>query len=121
MGNDIDKMTRKSQEAMQAAAGLAESKQNPTVEPEHLLFELVKQSEGVVPRLIDKAGGSTKLLSDELMGKLAKLPTVSGTGTRPAGSQRIQKVFHGAEKQAQLMGDSFISTEHFFLSMMLGD
>ena len=54
MSNDIEKMTRKSQEAMQAAARLAERKNSPSVEPEHLLLELVQQSESIVPRLLDK-------------------------------------------------------------------
>ena len=38
---DIQKMTRKSQDAMQAAAKLAEQHKNSTVEPEHLLIELI--------------------------------------------------------------------------------
>ena len=122
MGNDIDKMTKKSQEAMQAAAGLAESKNHPTVEPEHLLFELIKQADGVVPRLIDRSGGQTKLLSDELLSKMSKFPTVTGAGSRTMAGARLQKVFQGAEKSAQSMGDSFISTEHFLISMLqVGD
>ena len=56
MANDMEKMTQKSQEAMQAAAQKAENKNNPTVEPEHLLTELLVQSEGIVPRVLEKMG-----------------------------------------------------------------
>ena len=43
MSQDVQKMTRKSQEAMQAAAQLAESLKHSVVESEHLLLELIEQ------------------------------------------------------------------------------
>ena len=57
--SDVEKMTVKAQEAMQAAAKMAESKGNSAVEPEHLLSQLVTQSDGFVPGLITQAGGHT--------------------------------------------------------------
>ncbi|NJL24279.1 MAG: hypothetical protein HC902_03275, partial [Calothrix sp. SM1_5_4] len=39
-------MTQKSQEAMQAAAKLAESRRNSAVEPEHLILEILRQEDG---------------------------------------------------------------------------
>jgi ATP-dependent Clp protease ATP-binding subunit ClpB len=118
--NDMDKMTRKSQEAMQATAQMAERRSNPSVEPEHLLTVLVQQSEGVVPRLIEKTGGSTKAILIDLDSKLEKLPKVSGGGQKVFASQRLVKVFSGAEEQMRKMGDAYISTEHFFLALLTG-
>ncbi|MBK7962993.1 MAG: ATP-dependent chaperone ClpB [Bdellovibrionales bacterium] len=121
-------MTRKSQEAMQAAAVQAEGLSNPYVEPEHLLTQLLLQSEGLVPRIIEKAqvadkstsdrGGGAKILIEELKNKVAKFPQITGTKQRPAGSGRLQKVFMGAEAIAREFGDSYVSTEHFLLSMI---
>ncbi len=117
---DIDKMTRKSQEAMKKAATLAEDKQNPQVDPEHLLYELVNQEEGIVPRLVEKSGVSPKVLSDLLNQRIAKFPTVTGASKIFAGP-RLEKLFKSAEKEARAKGDTFISTEHFLLASLKGD
>ncbi len=118
MANDIEKMTRKSQEAMQAAALAAERKGNPSVEPEHVLLELVQQSEGIVPRVLDKVQVPPAAFLQELRARLEKLPKVSGASSKTSASQRLQKVFTLAEGEASEWGDSFISTEHFFLAML---
>lgn len=118
MANDIEKMTRKSQEAMQAAALAAERKGNPSVEPEHLLLELVQQSEGIVPRVLDKVQVPPATFLQELRTRLDRLPQVSGGASKTSGSQRLQKIFNLAEGEASEWGDSFISTEHFFLAML---
>jgi ATP-dependent Clp protease ATP-binding subunit ClpB len=116
--NDIEKMTRKSQEAMQAAALVAERRGNPTVEPEHLLLVLIQQSEGIVPRLLEKAGVSNKALLIDLDTKLEKLPRVSGSSSKAQASQRLIKIFTKSEELAGEMGDAYISTEHFLLAML---
>ncbi|MGE5085677.1 MAG: ATP-dependent chaperone ClpB [Bacillota bacterium] len=120
MSNDIEKMTRKSQEAMQAAAKLAERKANPSVEPEHLLFELVQQSEGIIPRLLDKLNVAQADFLSELRKKIDRFPQVTGGGQKQFASPRLEKIFKGAEVEAEEWGDTYISTEHFFLAMLKG-
>jgi len=120
MPSDMDKMTRKSQEAMQAAAQMAESKGNPTVEPEHLLLALVKQSEGIVPRLLENTGVDLKAFSRDLEAKIERLNKVSGEGVKVAAGQRLVQIFKAAEQVAQEMGDTYVSTEHFLLAMFKG-
>ncbi|MFM6929719.1 MAG: ATP-dependent chaperone ClpB [Bdellovibrio sp.] len=118
MSNDIEKMTRKSQEAMQAAAKLAERKANPSVEPEHLLLELVQQSEGIIPRLLDKLNVPQADFLNELRKKIDRFPQVTGGGQKQFASPRLEKFFKGAEVEAAEWGDTYISTEHFFLAML---
>ncbi|WP_374074840.1 ATP-dependent chaperone ClpB [Bdellovibrio bacteriovorus] len=118
MGNDIEKMTRKSQEAMQAAARLAERKNSPSVEPEHLLTELVQQSEGIVPRLLDKLNVPQAQFLTDLRTRIDKFPQVTGGGQKLFAGPRLEKVFKAAEDEAQAWGDAYISTEHFFLGML---
>lgn len=118
MSNEIDKMTRKSQEAMQTAAQLAESQSHASVEPEHLLLALTQQSEGLVPRIFEKAGVSPSGMIDELGMRLKKFPQLTGGAQKAHATARLQKMFQGSEKEAQLMGDSYISTEHFLLSAL---
>ncbi|WP_413290321.1 ATP-dependent chaperone ClpB [Bdellovibrio sp. HCB337] len=122
MSNDIEKMTRKSQEAMQAAAQNAENRGNPSVEPEHLLLELLQQSEGIVPRVFEKQNLNVKSIIEDLKAKIDKLPKVSGAGQKIFASQRLQKLFTVADTVCKDWGDAYISTEHFLLAMFgLGD
>ncbi|NUN07004.1 MAG: ATP-dependent chaperone ClpB [Bdellovibrio sp.] len=114
-------MTRKSQEAMQAAARLAERKSNPSVEPEHLLTELIQQAEGIVPRLLDHVGVPQAQFLTDLRAKVDKFPQVTGGGQKIFAGPRLEKIFKAAEHEAQAWGDSYMSTEHFFLGMLKSD
>lgn len=115
--SDIEKMTRKSQEAMQAAAQMAERRGHPVVEPEHLFATLLNQSEGIVPRILEKSGVSPKALMVDLDTRLERFPKVTG-GSKAQASQRLIKVFSAAEEEARNMGDAYISTEHFLLGLV---
>jgi ATP-dependent Clp protease ATP-binding subunit ClpB len=118
--SDIEKMTVKSQEAMQAAAKMAEDRSHSAVEPEHLFYQLVKQADGIVPNLIQAAGGDVAGLIKELEAALGRLPQVSGSSKRVAASQKLVKIFEGADKEARSLGDEYISTEHFVLAGVAG-
>lgn len=117
MSHDIDKMTRKSQEAMQSAARNAEESKHPQVEPEHLLTELIKQQEGLVPRIIEKAGLVPVAVLKSLKERLQKFSTVSGS-SKIMVSPRLEKLFKLAEVEARAFGDTYISTEHFLLAAL---
>lgn len=116
--NDVEKMTRKSQEAMQSAANKAEGRGNPVVEPEHLILELLKQREGIVPRLVEKSGARVEALVADLENRINKFPQVSGGGQKTTAGQRLIKLFAEAEVEAKRMDDAFISTEHFFAAAL---
>jgi ATP-dependent Clp protease ATP-binding subunit ClpB len=115
--NNIEKMTRKSQEAMQSAAQLSEKMGHPTVEPEHLILELVKQEGGTVSRLFQKLNYPVASIESELLARIEKFPKSSGSNMRPGASPRLVRFFESAEEEAKTWGDSFISTEHFVLSL----
>jgi ATP-dependent Clp protease ATP-binding subunit ClpB len=115
---DIEKMTQKSQLAMQTAAQLAESNQNPTVEPEHLVYELLNQDDGIVPRVLSSMNVSPEGLKGALRRRLDNFPKVSGEGVRVGVSSSLTKLFQESEKITKQLGDSFISTEHFFLAAL---
>lgn len=118
MNSDIDKMTRKSQEAMQGAAKFAENKSNQTVEPEHLLLEIIQQKEGVVSRVIEKCDVDLKGLTHSLNILIDKFPKVTGSSSdKLYASSRLSRVFSLSEQIAKEWGDVFISTEHFLLAM----
>ncbi len=117
MSNEIQKMTRRSQEAMQAAAKLAESKKNSSVEPEHLILELVEQDDGVVPRVLQEAKIQPASLITPLNKAISQFPQLSSAQANTYASPRLQKLFKYAEAEMVEMQDELISTEHFFLAL----
>jgi ATP-dependent Clp protease ATP-binding subunit ClpB len=121
VSNEIQKMTRKSQEAMQAAAKLAESKKNSSVEPEHLILELIEQDDGVVPRVLQEAKIQPATLITPLNKAISQLPQLSTAQSNIYASARLQKLFKYAEAEMIELQDELISTEHFFLALFKFD
>ncbi len=116
--NDIEKMTQKSQEAMQASAKLAEARHHSAVETEHLIYEVLRQDDGIVPRVLSRMDVSVKDLLQDFEARLKSMPTITGSGVRVVAGQGLQRVFSEAEKIAKAMGDAYISTEHFMLGAL---
>jgi ATP-dependent Clp protease ATP-binding subunit ClpB len=110
----IEKMTSKGQQAIRAAVEQASRRGNPEIHPEHLVLALVQQSDGVVPPLVEKAGGNAASLAAELERRVGRFPQVSGGG-EPRLSSRAVVVLQAGEAEAKAMGDEFISTEHVLI------
>lgn len=121
MSQDIQKMTTKSQEAMQAAAKRAESLKNSVVEPEHLLYDLIEQDAGLVPRLLEESQIKPKNLIMLLNQAFSKLPKLSQSASQVYASNRLQKIFQAADIESRQMKDELISTEHFLIAMLKSD
>ncbi len=112
---NLDKVTQKSQEAINRAAKIAEAHSHGSLEPEHLFLALLEQSDGTVPNLLEKAGAKTSTIRDGLEALSEKLPKVTGD-VRLTASHSMSEVFKKAEAEAKALGDSYISTEHFLLA-----
>ena len=95
-----EKLTVKSQEAIQAAASSAAENGNPEVLPMHLLAALLEDREGVVLPVLEGAGVRVQELLHGANAAIAKLPKVSG-GTQPGMSQALTKVLDRASKEAE--------------------
>jgi ATP-dependent Clp protease ATP-binding subunit ClpB len=111
----LDKLTIKAQEALQAAQGMAEDRQHPLVEPEHLLDVLIRQEEGIVSPLLRKLGVAPESLSEELRKHFLSLPSVQGG--QITFSPRVEAVFRQAQAEADQFKDEYISTEHLLLAL----
>ena len=111
----LDKFTLKGQEAIEAAIAFAEKNQHQQVEPEHLLVTLLEQSEGIVKPVLEKIGVNVATLLGEVQAQIKKLPSVQGG--QQYFSPRLNNVFSAAQKEADAMGDAYVSTEHLLLSL----
>jgi|DewCreStandDraft_2_1066082.scaffolds.fasta_scaffold03991_7 ATP-dependent Clp protease ATP-binding subunit ClpB len=111
-----DKLTEKSQEALQRAQELARERNHPQVDTEHLLWALLEQPEGVVPQVLERAGAPVARIRQHLEQALGVLPRVQGVAELYVGPG-LRRVWDAAEREAQRMGDEYTSTEHFLLAM----
>ena len=114
----IDKLTTKSQEALQQAQLLAEKRNHQAIDVEHLLFALLGQKEGVVLSLLQKLGVSAGTLAECLQKALDRLPQVTGAAGQTFITPRLKKIIEGAEAEAEALKDEYVSTEHLLLSMV---
>jgi ATP-dependent Clp protease ATP-binding subunit ClpB len=115
-----EKLTVKSQQAMEQAQSRATELGNPEVQPEHLLLALIEDREGVIPSVLEKIGVPTQQLEHELHQIEEKLPRVAGAVTQPGISQALNKVLDQAFREAANFKDEYVSTEHLLLGVAHG-
>lgn len=113
----MDKFTLKSQEALQAAQGVAQSHEHQQIEPEHLLAALLDQTEGVVTPILQKLGARPALIRTRVQEALGKLPKVYGGGGEGYLSPRLNRVLQEAFKAAEQLKDEYLSTEHLLMAL----
>src|SRR5579875_3623505 len=111
-----DKLTVKSQEAIQGAAAHAGENGNPEVLPVHLMAALLEDREGVVLPVLEKVGVPVEQLLSGLNTAISKLPKVQG-GTQPGLAQVTTRVLEQAFKEAENFKDEYVSTEHLLLAL----
>ena len=118
---DMNKMTQKSQEAVQAAQAAAVRLGHQEVDGDHLLLALLDQPEGLIPRLLQKIDVAPETVRAEIDRELSKRPRVSG-GSAEAGkvyiTQRLQQALVRAEDEAKRLKDEYVSVEHLLLALL---
>ena len=102
----FDKLTHKSQEALQHSQELAAEAGNPQLEPLHLLAALLAESDGVVRPVLEKMGADVGQLTQIVEAELKHLPKLSG-GAPPQASRDMQSVLNRSQDEAEAMRDDF--------------
>jgi ATP-dependent Clp protease ATP-binding subunit ClpB len=112
----IDKLTTAFQQALAEAQSLAVARDNPYIEPAHLLAAMLVQPDG--PKaLLDRAGANTAALKTALDTAVAGLPQVQGQGQVVQPGRDLVALLQAAEKEAGKRGDQFIASEMFLLAL----
>jgi ATP-dependent Clp protease ATP-binding subunit ClpB len=114
----LDKLTTKSQEALQQAQSLAEKRNHQAIDVEHFLFALLGQREGVVISLLQKLGVPVTSLTDRLQKALDRVPQVTGSTGQAFITPRLKKTIEAAETEAESLKDDYVSAEHLLLAML---
>ncbi|MDX9783944.1 MAG: ATP-dependent chaperone ClpB [Spirochaetia bacterium] len=115
---NYEKFTLKAQEAVRAASALAQTRDNPSVENEHLLLALLQQEEGVVPALLDRIGVEKASLAQAAESLVAKLPKSFGAAAQLYLSNTAAKSLAKAEAEAAALKDDFVASEHLLLGIL---
>lgn len=114
---NLEKYTQKSVEAIKTASLKAEENGNQYITDKHLLFALLKQQGGLIPSILSSLGADVNTLLSGVEALINKLPKISGANVQTYASQELSKIINDAEKLAGKQGDSFVSVEHFMLSI----
>ncbi|OQX62530.1 MAG: ATP-dependent chaperone ClpB, partial [Anaerolinea sp. 4484_236] len=114
---NLEKYTKKSQEAIISAQQLAQEENHQNIDPIHILITLLRQDQGVAPAIVTKISGSPLALQEELNKELNKRPKISGANMEVGLSRASADLFHAAERYAKGMQDEFVSTEHLLLAL----
>ncbi|MBQ3653633.1 MAG: type VI secretion system ATPase TssH, partial [Synergistaceae bacterium] len=118
---DMNKLTRKSQEAIAQSQAIASEYNHQQVDAEHLLLALLKDSGGLIVQLLRRMGVEAETFIRAVTDELAKLPRVTGSGTEQGKiyiTQRLERILNRASERAQALKDEYISVEHLFLAML---
>ena len=111
----MDKLTTAFQQALADGQSLAVARDNPYIEPAHLLSAMLAQSDG--PKaLLDRAGANTAALKTAMDTAIAGLPSVQGGGPVQPGRDLLL-LLQAADKEASQHGDQFIASEMFLLAL----
>lgn len=115
------KFTTMSQQAIGDAIQSASAAGNPQLEPVHLLASLLQQERGVAIGLLDAVGANAQAIGQQVRAALVALPQASGSSTaQPSASRATATVLDQASKEAQGLGDEYVSTEHLLVAVAAG-
>jgi ATP-dependent Clp protease ATP-binding subunit ClpB len=117
---DLNRMTLKLQEALQAASAQAMRRSHQGIDVEHLLLALLEQSDGLTAPLLERAGVTATAVQQAAEQALARLPQVQGAGAAPGQihvANRLSRVLTQAGQEMQGLKDDYLSVEHVLLAM----
>ena len=112
----FEKLTTAFQQALGDAQSLAVARDNPYIEPAHLLLAMLRQSDG--PKaLLERAGANTQALVLAMETAINGLPSVQGGGQPVQPGRDLVNLLQAADKEAGKLGDQFIANEMFLLAL----
>ena len=113
---NFNNFTIKSQEAVQEAVNLVQSRGQQAIEPEHLMTGVLKVGENVTNFIFQKLGINGQQIATVLDRQIASLPKVSGG--EPYLSREANEVLQKAVDYSKELGDEYVSLEAILLALL---
>ncbi len=114
---NFEKFTIKASEAIQSANQLAVQQQNSQIDVLHLFLAMLEQSDWYIPSILSQLQTDKEKIKTFLISEISKLPKLQWDYQMWA-SQELSSVITNSEKIMNTMWDSYITTEHLFLSIL---
>ncbi len=117
---NVDKMTERVSEGLNAAYTRALHEHNTQTTAEHLLAALLEQERGIAPDILGAAGVDVKPFTKKVDEAIGLLPRLSGANAESAQvtlSPELARVMATAENEAKALQDDYTSVEHVLLAM----
>ncbi|MBV9440515.1 MAG: AAA family ATPase, partial [Candidatus Eremiobacteraeota bacterium] len=117
---NVERMTQRVQEALNAAYTRALAEHSTQTAPEHLLAAVLDQTDGVAVPVLEKAGADAKELDQQLAQAIAGLPRFSGANadlSQVTVSPGLTRLLANADDEAKKLNDEYVSIEHLLLAM----
>ncbi|MGH2673329.1 MAG: Clp protease N-terminal domain-containing protein, partial [Actinomycetota bacterium] len=117
---DPNKLTMRSQAALEGARQQALARNHQTIEPEHVLFALLSDPDGVVYPLLHHLGVAPKPLRDQVDATLDRVPKVYAQAAEVRVGPALGTAIDAAFREAEALTDEYVSTEHLLLALLEG-
>ncbi|HEU4865115.1 MAG TPA: Clp protease N-terminal domain-containing protein, partial [Actinomycetota bacterium] len=117
---DPNKLTMRSQAALEGARQQALARNHQAIEPEHLLVALLGDPEGIVFALLHGLGVAPKVLRDQTDAALDLMPKVYAQAGDARVGPALANVLDAGFREAEALSDDYVSTEHLLLALLEG-
>ena len=115
----MDRLTQKSREALQTAQAIAREHSHQELDGPHLALALARQSDTIVPTLLQRTGVDLSAFEDDLKAELDRRANVDGVSASDIFLGRdLKQAFDKAEDEAGKLGDEYLSAEHLLLGLL---
>ncbi len=115
---NINTLTIKAQEALQAALTLARERGQQAVEPLHILSVLIRDDDSLSTFLLGRVGVNVRGLRDEVQRAVGQLPRVEGGNGEQFFAQESSRLIQRAVEFTKTFGDKYASVEHLLLALV---
>ncbi len=118
---DLDRLTQKSQQALQEAQAAALGRGHQQLDGEHLLAALLEDRGGLIPGLLARLDTNVEALACAVAAELDRRPRVAGPGVEAGKiyvTPRIQELLDRAQTEAKRLRDEYVSVEHLLLPLI---
>ena len=115
---NVEKYTQNAQQIVIDCQNIAVAMGNQMVDGEHVHLALLKQQDGLIPKLLTAMGVDVAAVTSDVEAEVDKIAKVSGGSDNMYGTRRFNKIFMDAEALAEQFKDEYVSVEHIYLALI---
>ena len=117
---NFNKLTIKASEAIQEANNICSSRNNTQITTEHLFYAMLEQNDWYLPAILKKLNANKEQIKAESLILIDNLPKIQWTSQIGISSE-LNQILEKSETIMKEIGDSYVTTEHFFLAILKGE